>query len=84
MQYNSSNGQINVDNGFFRATFTNQSFTAGVAKTFNHDLGEKLVHVSVYDSNDDLIHAAVSLTDNDNLTITSSDALTGVSVVISI
>ena len=84
LQYNSSNGQINVDNGFFRATFTNQSFTAGVAKTFNHDLGEKLVHVSVYDSNDDLIHAAVSLTDNDNLTITSSDALTGVSVVISI
>jgi hypothetical protein len=84
LQYNSSNGQINVDNGFFRATFTNQSLTAGVAKTFNHDLGEKLVHVSVYDSNDDLIHAAVSLTDNDNLTITSSDALTGVSVVISI
>ena len=84
LQYNSSNGEINVDNGFFRATFTNQSFTAGVAKTFNHDLGEKLVHVSVYDSNDDLIHAAVSLTDNDNLTITSSDALTGVSVVISI
>ena len=84
LQYNSSNGQINVDNGFFRATFTNQSFTAGVAKTFNHDLGEKLVHVSVYDSNDDLVHAQVSLTDNDNLTITSSDALTGVSVVISI
>ena len=84
LQYNSSNGEINVDNGFFRATFTNQSFTAGVAKTFNHDLGEKLVHVSVYDSNDDLVHAQVSLTDNDNLTITSSDALTGVSVVISI
>ena len=84
LSYNSSNGQISVDNGFFRATFTNQSFDANTAKTFNHDLGEKLVHVSVYDSNDDLVHAAVSLTDSDNLTITCSDALTGVSVVISI
>ena len=84
LQYNSSNGEINVDNGFFRATFTNQSLTANVAKSFNHDLGEKLVHVSVYDSNDDLVHVQVSLTDNDNLSITSSDALTGVSVVISI
>ena len=84
LQYNSSNGEINVDNGFFRATFTNQSFTAGVAKTFNHDLGEKLVHVSVYDSNDDLVHAQVSLTDTANLTITSSDNLSGVSVVVSI
>lgn len=84
LQYNSSNGEISVNNGFFRTTFTNQSFTANVAKTFNHDLGEKLVHVSVYDSNDDLIHAAVSLTDTDNLTITSSDNLTGVSVVVSI
>ena len=84
LQYDSSNGQINVDNGFFRATFTNQSFDANTAKTFNHDLGEKLVHVSVYDSNDDLVHAEVSLTDSDNLTIKCSDALTGVSVVISI
>tara|TARA_R100001460_G_scaffold63209_1_gene103453 strand:- start:5288 stop:6664 length:1377 start_codon:yes stop_codon:yes gene_type:complete len=84
LQYNSTNGEINVDNGFFRATFTNQSLTANVAKTINHDLGEKLVHVSVYDSNDDLVHVQVSLTDNDNLTITSSDALTGVSVVVSI
>lgn len=84
LQYNSSSGQINVDNGFFRATFSNQSFDANTAKTFNHDLGEKLVHVSVYDSNDDLVHAEVSLTDTDNLTIKCSDALTGVSVVISI
>ena len=84
LQYNSSNGELNVDNGFFRATFTNQSFEANTAKTFEHDLGEKLVHVSVYDSNDDLVHAEVSLTDSDNLTIKCSDALTGVSVVISI
>ena len=84
LSYNSSNGQMSVDNGFFRVTFTNQSLSSGVAKTFNHDLGEKLVHVSVYDSNDELIHAAVSLTDSDNLTVTSSDNLTGVSVVVSI
>lgn len=84
LNYNSANGQVSVNNDFFRKVFQNQSLTAGVAKSINHDLGEKFVHVSVYDSNDDLIHAAVSLTDNDNLTITSSDALTGVTVVVSI
>ena len=84
LAYNNGTGAMSVDNGFFRKTFTNQSFTANSAKSFQHDLGEKLVQVSVYDSGDNLIHAQVSLTDADNLEITSSDALTGVSVVISI
>ena len=84
LSYNSSSGALSVDNGFFRITFSNQSLTANVAKSLNHDLGEKLVHVSVYDSNDDLVHVAVNLTDADNLTITSSDSLTGVNIVVSI
>ena len=84
LQYNSTSGEMSVDNGFFRVTFENESLVAGVAKNMNHDLGEKFVHVSIYDSNDELIHAAVSLTDTDNLTVTSSDNLTGVNIVVSI
>jgi len=84
LDYDDSTGEFSVDNGFFRITFTNESFTAGTAKTFEHDLGEKLVHVSIYDSSDQLIHALVELVDDSNLKITTSDALTGASVVISI
>ena len=71
-------------NNYFRKVFSNQSFTANSAKTINHALSEKFVHVSVYDSNDDLVHATVSLTDANNLTVTTSDNLTGVTIVVSI
>jgi hypothetical protein len=79
-----SDQSVMIDNNYFRKVFSNQSFTANSAKTINHALSEKFVHVSVYDSNDDLVHAEVSLTDANNLTVTTSDALTGVTVVVSI
>ena len=73
-----------IDNDYFRKEFSSQSFTANTAKTINHALGKKYVHVSIYDSSDNLVHAEVSLSDADNLTITTSDSLTGVTVVVSI
>ena len=79
-----SDQSVMIDNNYFRKVFSNQSFTANSAKTINHALSEKFVHVSVYDSNDDLVHATVSLTDANNLTVTTSDALTGVTIVVSI
>ena len=79
-----SDQSVMIDNNYFRKVFSNQSFTANSAKTINHALSEKYVQVSVYDSNDDLVHAAVSLTDANNLTVTTSDNLTGVTIVVSI
>lgn len=79
-----SDQSVMIDNDYFRKVFSNQSFTANSAKTINHALSEKFVHVSVYDSNDDLVHATVSLTDANNLTVTTSDNLTGVTIVVSI
>jgi hypothetical protein len=76
--------RLKVNNAYFRKEFTSQSFTANVAKTINHALGQKYVHVSIYDSSDNLIQAEVSLTDANNLTITSNSGLTGVTVVVSI
>ena len=73
-----------IDDDYFRKEFTAQSFTADTAKTINHALGKKYVHVSIYDSSDNLVHAEVSLTDANNLTITTSSSLTGVTVVVSI
>jgi|TARA_R100000081_G_C4819969_1_gene178788 hypothetical protein len=79
-----SDKSVMIDNDYFRRVFENQSFTANSAKTINHALSEKYVQVSVYDSSDNLVHAEVSLTDANNLTVTTSDALTGVTVVVSI
>jgi hypothetical protein len=84
LEIDSGDQSVKVDDDYFRKEFTAQSFTANTAKTINHALGKKYVHVSVYDSSDNLVHAEVSLTDANNLTVTTSDALTGVTVVVSI
>lgn len=76
--------RLKVNDDHFRKEFASQSFTANTAKTINHALGKKYVHVSVYDSSDNLISAEVSLTDANNLTITSVSSLTGVTVIVSI
>ena len=80
----SDSGDLEVDEEYFRKEFTSQSFTAETAKTLTHNLGKKYVHVSIYDSSDNLVHAEVSLTDANNLTVTTSASLTGVTVVVSI
>ena len=76
--------RLRVNDAHFRKEFASQSFTANTAKTITHNLGKKYVHVSVYDSSDQLVHAQVTLTDANNLSITTSDGLTGVTVVVSI
>lgn len=84
LQINQSNQRLEVNDAYFRKVFSSQSFTANVAKTINHALGQKYVHVSIYDSSDNLIQAEVTLSDTNNLTITSNSGLTGVTVVVSI
>ena len=84
LEIDAGDQRLKVQDAHFRKEFASQSFTANVAKTINHNLGKKFVHVSVYDSNDSLVHAEVTLTDNNNLTVKTSDALTGVTVVVSI
>jgi len=76
--------RLKVNDDHFRKEFSSQSFTANTGKTINHNLGKKYVHVSIYDSSDQLVQAQVSLTDANNLSITTSDSLTGVTVVVSI
>ena len=84
LEIDSVDQRLKVQDSHFRKEFASQSFTANTAKTINHNLGKKYVHVSVYDSSDQLVHAQVTLTDANNLSITTSDALTGVTVVVSI
>ena len=84
LEINSTTKQLQVTEDHFRKEFSSQSFTANTAKTINHALGQKYVHVSIYDSSDQLVQAQVTLTDANNLTITSVSNLTGVTVVVSI
>ena len=77
------NGDLEIDDDYFRKQFSSQSLsTSGTSLT--HNLGKKYVHVSIYDSNDALVHADVSLTDANSLSITVSDALTNCTVIVSI
>lgn len=84
LNYTSENGEFSVDNDYFRFEVTNQSLTADTFATINHDLGEKYVHVSCYDSSENLIHLDVQLVDLNNLKVKSASNLTNVRIVVSI
>lgn len=82
--YNSGTGAISLDTAAIRAEFTSQSLTANVAKTLNHNLGSKFVHVSAFNSSDQKIEVDVQMTDANNCTITSVSGLSGVTVICSL
>ncbi len=59
------------------------AFTASVAKTITHNLGNKYVTVQIYDSSDDQIGPQlIHLVDANNLQITLNSTLAGVTVVV--
>ena len=83
-QYDSATGEILVQKSDFRATFAPQNLAANTWQTLNHQLGEKLVHCSAYDSNGNKVQVEVQLTDNNNLRVRSVIAVTGAEIVVSI
>lgn len=79
-----TNGEILVQRSDFRATFAPQNLAANTWQTLNHQLGEKLVHCSAYDSNGNKVQVEVQLTDSNNLRVRSVIAVTGAEIVVSI
>ena len=79
-----TNGAILVQKSDFRATFAPQNLAANTWTTLNHQLGEKLVHCSAYDSNGNKVQVEVQLTDSNNLRVRSVIAVTGAEIVVSI
>ena len=79
-----TNGEILVQKSDFRATFAPQNLTANTWQTLNHQLGEKLVHCSAYDSNGNKVQVEVQLTDSNNLRVRSVINVTGAEIVVSI
>jgi hypothetical protein len=84
VDYDSSTGEILVALSKFRKTFAPQNLTANTFATLNHQLGEKIVHVSAYDSNGDLVQLDVQLVDNNNVKVKSVINVTGAQIVVSL
>jgi hypothetical protein len=57
--------------------------TANTFATLNHQLGEKIVHVSCYDSSGNKIQCEVQLVDANNVKIKSVINVTGAEIVVS-
>ena len=79
-----TNGQVLVALSQFRKTFAPQNLTANTFATLNHALGEKIVHVSAYDSNGNKVQLDVQLVDNNNVKIKSVINITGAEIVVSL
>ena len=84
VQYNSGTGEILVAMSDFRSTFAPQNLTANTWATLNHALGEKIVHVSAYDSTGNKVQLDVQLVDANNVKVKSVINVTGAEIVVSL
>jgi hypothetical protein len=79
-----SDGEVLVALSDFRKTFAPQNLTANTFATLNHQLGEKIVHVSAYDSNGNKVQLDVQLVDANNVKVKSVINITGAEIVVSL
>jgi len=77
-------GEVLVALSQFRRTFAPQNLTANTFATLNHQLGEKIVHVSAYDSNGNKVQLDVQLVDANNVKVKSVINITGAEIVVSL
>ena len=63
---------------------TTANFTANTTKHFDHNLGQRMVHVTVVDSNYHVIDAHITLTSANRVSITVSDAVSNAKVMVSL
>lgn len=83
-QYDSSTGEILVDIADFRKEFSPQNLTANTWATLNHGLGKKIIHVSAYDANGNLVHLDVQLVDSNNVKVKSVVSINSCEIVVSL
>lgn len=83
LSFDSATGDMLVALSQFRRTFAPQNLTANTFATLNHQLGEKIVHVSAYDVSGNLIQLDVQLVDANNVKVKSVINVTGAEIVVS-
>lgn len=84
LTFDSATGDMLVALSQFRRTFAPQNLTANTFATLNHQLGEKIVHVSAYDASGNLIQLDVQLVDANNVKVKSVVNVTGAEIVVSL
>ena len=84
LSYNDQTGDMLVALSQFRSTFAPQNLTANTWATLNHQLGEKIVHVSAYNSSGNLVQLDVQLLDTDKVLVKSVVNVTGAQIVVSL
>jgi len=83
LSFDSATGDMLVALSDFRSTFAPQNLTANTWATLNHQLGEKIVHVSAYDASGNLVQLDVQLVDANNVKVKSVVNVTGAEIVVS-
>lgn len=83
LSFDSATGDMLVALSQFRSTFAPQNLTANTWATLNHQLGEKIVHVSAYDASGNLVQLDVQLVDANNVKVKSVINVTGAEIVVS-
>lgn len=84
LSYNDQTGEMLVALSQFRSTFAPQNLAANTWATLNHQLGEKIIHVSAYDSSGNKVQLDVQLVDANNVKVKSVKAVTGLEIVVSL
>jgi hypothetical protein len=84
LEYNATKGELLVALSKFRKSFAPQNLAADTWTTLNHQLGEKIIHVSAYEAGGNLVHLDVQLIDNNNVKVKSVKAVTGLQIVVSL
>jgi hypothetical protein len=84
VSYNNTTGAISLNVSHIRKEFSGEALSANTAKTLNHNLGERFVHVSVYDSLGNKIHCDIVCVNANSCTVKSVTALTNVEIIVSL
>lgn len=84
ISYDNSNGQISLNSAKIRFQSGATNLAANTATTITHNLGERYVHVSAFNSTGAQIELEVVTTNTNALTVKSTDALSNVIIVCSI
>ena len=79
-----TNGEILVAKSSIRKHFSPQNLTANTWATLNHQLAEKIVHVSAYDASGNKVQLDVQLVDSNNVKVKSVINVTGAEIVCSL
>lgn len=84
LTYNNASGDMAVMLSSIRKGFANQSLTANTGLVLTHNLGERVVQVSAMDSSGNDIQLQKAYTSSTQITVTSTIALTGVDIAVSL